>query len=558
MMEYRLPPEPILTSFESQMFPKVYSSENTEYLKFRPQMLFDFNNTNTWGGMLIDSVLLDNSNLIQHFNYKYTKGWLIPEDNGPINGKTVKVYFKTYLPRDGDRLSFTDDEYVLGSWFPMPAILKNDGNWYNPHYGAFSEPIGDYFLYEVDLVVPNYLKVAAAGSSGQSDINDTLMNLHYSFGPVFDFALAISPYYLIDSTDYNGIVVRIYYRDYEKPIIDRIRTAVLNTLEYMEKYVGQYAYDNLTYAMVSGVSVGGVEYPGFVFLNTPQGSSMTTRFYESMVVHETIHQWFYGMVASDQVESPWMDESITNFFTQKIMAEYWGSEANLFDFAGMKFSERDNLRTLIKTVSPVNAIGSPTYSFTSETDYFTTIYSKGALALETFDNLLGDSLSPVFWQLYFELYRFKHPTQDDFLNLVNEIAGEDISDNMEILISHPDEIDYSVSNIKNKEIDSANYEISFEIERRGELTIPIDYDIVLYNNDTISGCWTPTYDCERIINTTSSAASAVMVDPDNRIAIDANLLNNSISLKSDNGAGLRLSSGLMFLIESFFSFIGGM
>ncbi len=557
VMEYRLPAEPSLTSFKFQLFPNLYSSENSPYLKKKPHLLHQFMESGKWGGMDIDSVLLDGKNFMQLVNVNLTEGSLIPDKKMELNGKTVKIYFTTYVPGAGDRLFQSGDEYMLGDWFPSPALLNKDGTWYNPGYGAFAEPVGGYFQYEVDFILPNNFRVAAPVKSEQTTIDDTLSSRHYSFGPAHDFALALSPRYVIDSSDVNGTTVRIYYREYEKPIVERIKTAVRYTLEFVNKNVGKYAYDNLTYALINATDAGGVEYPGFVILDSPRGSLMATRFYETLVVHETVHQWFYGMIGSDQVEAPWMDESITNFFMHKIFLHYWGRDANLLEFAGLKFSERDNLRALMQTITAPCAVDNPTYAFVDESDYYGIIYFKGSLALETFDNILGDSLSIIFWQLYFELYRFKHPSQEDFINLTGEIAGDDARKSLETLLRSTDVIDYSASNLENKQIDSVTYKISFRIEKKGELSLPVNYRILLDNGDSLDGQWAPVYNYAEIMTSASAPAKSVIVDPNNIFAIDGDLFNNSISVQTDNRPGARLSSGLMFLLESFLSFIGG-
>lgn len=558
VMEYRLPSEPDLKSFEFQLYPNLYSSEESPYLKKKHYLLNHLLETHEWGGMDIDSVLVDEYNLSKSVQVNLTKGALVPDKNLDLNSKTVRIFFTTYIPGFGDRLSHIGDEYMLGNWFPSPALLKKDGTWYNPVYGAFAEPVGEYFHYEMDFTLPNGFLVAAPVKPVESPIDDTLINLHFSFGPALDFALALSPHYMIDSSNIEGTSVRIYYRDYEKPIIERIKTAVQYTLEYMNNNVGEYVYDNLTFALTNASSVGGIEYPGFIVLTSPRGGLMATRFYETLVVHETVHQWFYGMIGSDQVESPWMDESIANFFTHKIVLHYWGSDTNLLEFAGLEFTERDNLRALAQSVTAPCAVDYPTYAFKNESEYFGIIYFKGSLAQETFDNILGDSLSNIFWKRYYELYSFKHPSQEDFINLAGEIAGDDVRTCLEILLNSPVEIDYCVNDLKNKIIDSTTYEISFEIEKHGALLLPVKYRIILYNGNTLDGQWTPAFNSKEITVSASAPAKTVIIDPDNIIAIDGNMFNNSVSIETDNRPGVRLSSGLMFLLESFLSFIGGM
>jgi hypothetical protein len=125
------------------------------------------------------------------------------------------------------------------------------------------------------------------------------------------------------------------------------------------------------------------------------------------------------------------------------------------------------------------------------------------------------------------------------------------------LLGSPSEIDCSVTDLSNKRVDSATYEISFVLRRTGGLSCPIDYAIFTADKDTLFYQWLPEYNSEQITIRNDSPAVKVQVDPEDKITIDADLLNNSVSVQTDNKPGFRLSSGLMFLLESLFSFIGG-
>ena len=340
-------------------------------------------------------------------------------------------------------------------------------------------------------------------------------------------------------------------------MVGRVKNAVLKTLEYMSDYVGPLEYKNVNYAFCDIGFAGGIEFPGLIALTSPRGGLVISNAYEELVIHETVHQWFYGMVGSDQSRAPWMDESVTNLFTLKILEKYWGREANLLNLAGFKLSERDNIRLRSPAGGELSAVNQPTASFISGGQFYNTIYYRGTLALETFDNLLGDSLSSVFWKNYFKKYKFKHVADSDFINLTGELAGDTIRNTFENLLGSPVEIDYSVSDLRNRRIDSVTYDISFVLSCRERLGVPVDYAVCTVDGDTLFHRWRPGYNVEEINIKSGSPAVAVFIDPNNTITIDANLLNNSVCAQPDNKPGFRLSSGLMFLLESLFSFIGG-
>ncbi len=557
VVEYRLPSVPNLHTFEFQLFPNVYANEDSPYLRAKGQFLEHFLKNKKWAGMDIDSLLLDGINLSASLKIDYTKGILASPDTSNLGGRLVKIYFKTRIPEFGDRLSYYKDEYLIDGWFPCPALLRNDGTWYNPFYGPFCELVGEYFDYDLTLSVPANLVVAAPVPASKSAETGGVIEYQYSFGPAHDFALAISPTYLIDTSIIDSTTIRIFYRDFERPALPKIRNAAARAYEYMLRHVGKYQYKYLNYACVDFAFSGGLELPALIAMSSPKDAPMFSHMYESMVFHETAHQWFYGMIGSDQAEAPWMDEAVSNFFTNKIQVSTWGEKANLLDYAGFKISNADLYRFISGLSGKEGVINKPAYTFATQMDYFGLMYVKGSMVVETFDNLLGDSLSLEFWHDYYDRFLFKHPQPGDFFALAGEIGGENYKRLLESLLNASSAIDYSVESLKNRRLDSASVEVSLILRKVGNLDFPVKYCLILSNGDTLNYQWDSKYDTEEFVVRTSYPAAEAIIDPEFRFAIDNNFLNNSITVRGDGAPALRLSSGMLFLIESMLSFLGG-
>ena len=554
---FTLPSSPDLSSFELQLFPNVYVSEDTRYLRERKLLRNMLKNSKVWGEMLLDSVLLDGVNITNDVKVAYTKAVYQSTSSEKINGRSVKIYFLTRLPEQGDRLSTAGGTYYLNGWFPYPAVIRDDGSWYNPDYTSFAELVGDFYQFDVTLHLPRNLRIASAVPPELIPSNDSLVANHFLFGPAHDFALVLAPDFLIDSTEKDGINISVYYRPGNEKAVEKVKAAAALTIDYMQKKVGAYPYNRLTYAIFNPAEHGGIEMPGLIALSEPIGATLKTRFYEMVVVHETIHQWFYGIINSNQAEYPWMDEAIDDFFTLQIMKEEWGVEANLFDFAGFKVSVKDQLRLASQMSVDYGAVNRPASAFVDEGDYFGTVYMRGAFIVETFNNLLGDSLSNVFWHNYYDNYRLKAPTPDDFMAVARETGGESVAQAFDELINHAGPIDYSVQSLSNRQIDSVTFEIGFILQKKGDVSLPIGYRLILYSGDTLDYVWDAEYNSEKIVLELPSPAAAVIVDPDRIITIDEDMANNSMTVHTDNRPAFRLSSGIMFLIESMFSFLGG-
>jgi len=559
VVEYKLPEVIGLETFEFQLFPNVYASADSPYLVGKSSLREHLINSKKWGSMAIDSILINEINIGTDFTVDYTKGIVVLEKYSENLSPIIKLYFKTLLPESGDRLSHNLSNYLLNGWFPTPAVLNSDGEWYHPEYSRNSELVGDYFVYEVNISVPDGFIVASPGRSLIEETkNKENTEYRFQFGPAIDFALAIDPDYLIDESIIGNNTIRIYYRGYEYPIVSKIRNAVHKSIMYMNSYVGDYEYGCLNIAFSDIGFSGGIEFPGLISLSTPRGAPTISNAYDMLTIHEVVHQWFYGMVGSNQVEYPWLDESVTNFFTQKIFVMYWGESANFFDLTGFRVTMRDMNRLNAAVYRGDATINQPSYSYHRGNSYFSTIYDRGALAVETLDNLMGDSLSNIFWKVYFDKYKFAHPQPDDFRQIVIETAGESLAGIYDILIESAIKIDYSVTDLVNSRFDSTDTEISFVLHREGGINYQIDYRIYLSNGDSLDYKWNSKYNTDEIRHQSSFPAVSVLIDPDNKWAIDSDLLNNSVTIDPDNKPGFRLSAGIMFLIESLFSIVGGM
>lgn len=540
-----------------QLFPNLYSVDNSPYEWRRSRLYELLKQTGMWGGMVIDSVLINGINKSAILTIENLSAQLDLNDIKVADKIQIRLYFTTRIPGIGDRYYYIGNDYMLDGWFPFPPPRDEKGNSNMPIYGPFSELVGDYYYYDINLFLPDNLVIAAPVSSVHSKSVKGIIHHRLQFGPAHDFALALSPDFMIDSLKYNGINILLYYHDYDIGAVSRVKEAVKYSLEYMSENIGPYEYENISIAIVNTAFSGGVEFPGFISLSSPKRSINKTNMYDILVMHEIVHQWFYGMVGSDQTEEPWLDEAITSFFTLKIAEKYWDENSNLLDFAGMKLSERDFFRLSSQFASNQKDINDPAYSFINNGEYFGTIYYKGGLIVETLNNLLPDSIVMEFWKSYFGRFKFKQNTTNEFITFVSEIAGDKFGKIADYLINDIVNVDYSVEEITNISIDSTTFESILQFRKTGALNIPIAYRVILSNNDTLDYEWVPKYNIEEIRHQFTAPVEMVIVDPDNKITMDANLLNNSLTVDADHRPGLRLSSGLMFLIESLFSFVGG-
>ncbi len=556
LVEYRIPDDCNLTTVEFQLFANIYSSKDTPFMKSRPDLADYLSRMHRWGQIAIDSAFINNANVGDNLEINLTTAVIAGGEFESFDGKTVRLYFTTTIPELGYKLSYIDQEYLLSGWFPTPAI-RRDCKWYNPDYGAFAELTGDFHIFDISFSVPENLIVVSPVPPVETVTQDGIVTRRYTFGPAHEFAMALSPEYQEDSVNVGGTILKYYYRSYEKVIVNRIRPTVKTAFEYMNDNVGPYAYPYLNITLVTSPVMDGFEFPAVAALFSPRGGVMASNMYEATAVRTIVNQWFYGVVASDQTRIPWLNRSVAGFFAKEIIELIWGDDTGVFEFAGLELSYEDYLRATARFSAGKGIVNRPADSFGSKAEYTSTIDACGVLVLETFDNMLGDSLSVVFWRKYFERNRFRYADYEEFVSLADEVGGADISDALTTLLNNPTEIDYSVISLSNARADSVSYEVTFKLERTGLPDWPVKYRLILHNGDTLDFDWNPEYHSEIITKVLPSPVSKVIIDPDRVISVDSDLINNSILADTDSRPALRISSGMIFLIESLLSNLGG-
>ena len=130
---------------------------------------------------------------------------------------------------------------------------------------------------------------------------------------VRDFVFAAAPDYKSTSSTVGDTVIRVYYRPGAPA--SGILSAAKHAIASMEPLVGQYPYPTYNLAQTAGGY--GMEGPGITWI--PTGVGTTNLSY--LVHHETGHQWFYGIVGSDQANEPFTDEAVTDFLARNVLGQ---------------------------------------------------------------------------------------------------------------------------------------------------------------------------------------------------------------------------------------------
>ena len=487
---------------------------------------------------------------------------------------TVDIDFTAKLPSVFARTGYAGDFFLVGQWFPKigvyePAGMRyaTKGQWNCHQFHANSEFYADYGVYDVDMTVPTDYVLGATGVlEHDRDNNNGTKTYFYHAEDVHEFAWTASPLYKVITDKWKHVDIRLLIQpDRVKGNAHRYLESVKAALSYLDEHVGKYPYPNLTIVdpQWGALGAGGMEYPTFITGGSLWGVPDGVRFVENVTIHEFGHQYFYGLVGSNEFEEAWLDEGFTQYMETRIMDATYGAKTAAIDFFG--FHEGDFESTRASYTSMQNPKIAPTYARAWDYKvggYGNLTYSKTATFMTTLQRLVGDDVMDEIMKSYFERWKFRHPCSRDFIEVVNEIVpkrlgakyGKDMNWFFDQVLYGTDVCDYALAGIENSPtfgirglLDSAGtkitphekydpkkrqqYECKVLVTRLGEVKMPVDVLVHFDNDKEVREHWNGQDRWKQFTYTGADKVVWAKVDPDNVLAIDVNVNNNSKTME---------------------------
>ncbi|AXT61905.1 M1 family peptidase [Aquimarina sp. AD10] len=301
------------------------------------------------------------------------------------------------------------------------------------------------------------------------------LSWHFKAPNVHDFAWAADPEYIHDSVKVpNGPTLHFLYKD-KKEILDNWKDLQPKTVElmnYFSEKIGKYPYDQ--YSVIQGGD-GGMEYAMSTLITGE-------RSFESLVgvtAHEMAHSWFQHILATNEAKHEWMDEGFTSYISTLAMNEV------------MKQNNPNSLKGMYKTYFQL-AISGVEQPQTTQADryahnaaYGASAYAKGAVFLSQLGYVIGEDNLAKTIRRYFDTWKFKHPTPNDFKRIAEKVSGLELDWYLTDWTQTTNRIDYGI-----KEVIEESGKTKVVLERNGQMPMPIDL-YVEYTDGTIESFYMP-------------------------------------------------------------------
>jgi len=478
----------------------------------------------------------------------------LPTSIPPGDSLTLKLEFSAKLPSVVLRTGYAEDFHFVAQWFPKLARLEPSGTFAHFPFHPQAEFYADFGDYDVTLDVPEGTLVAATGEQRGGEHHGERQTLHYRAESVHDFAWAAWPGFQERTRRIDGVAVRVFF----PPGHERNAARTLDTLDFVlpraSALYGRYPYPTLdvVHPPAQASEAGGMEYPSLIATGGPWYAGLLgDRGIESVTTHELLHQWFYGLLASNEARSPFLDEGLTSYAELSALEEGFGA-GSAFDGFDFELSVMSLSRAFAAARAEDVAISSPAAAFPSFRTLGALVYSRTATILETLARVYGRARFAGALGKYARRFRFAHPTPSDFIGVVGEELGPEAERVLNQALNERGRVNFLVRDVQSApektlagvfdrtsgretiEPSSAigqHYRGRAVILRHGTLELPVDIDLFDENGGRQRAHW-DGHGALHVVDWRGAARLAhVVVDPEHKILLDDNLLDNAAAAR---------------------------
>ncbi|QGG54344.1 M1 family metallopeptidase [Paenibacillus sp. B01] len=475
----------------------------------------------------------------------------LPQPVAPGEEVTLHIGFSVGLPEVFARMGYSGSFVMAGQWFPKIAAYNTASGsrpegWNAHQYHGNSEFYSDFGLYSVKIDVPAGYKVAATGvQTKPAEASKDGQTFTFYAEDVHDFAWSASPDFLYSEEAFSapgvpGVRIKLYLDPLHKKLAERYMHAAKSALAKYSQWYGAYPYSTLSIVVPPAAAngAGGMEYPTLV---TAFGADTDNPGYslERTVVHEIGHQYWYGMVASNEFEEAWLDEGFTSYSEDKIMESEYGVEPRTALEA-----------SYVTDPAPLKLLS---WSYGSHGRYADNVYSRAKLVLTGIEQRTGPTMMNKILRTYFNQYKFKHPTTADFKRVVEQVTKDSWDDYFSQFVYGGQTADYAVDSIRVSPLESGGgkpgYESQVVIRRLDGVYGPVNIRFRFADGRTIERMWDGVEADTSFKLTSSSPLLWAAVDPDRLNVLDNRQINNFLRAEAPADQRVRISLGIVKALE---------
>ncbi len=352
---------------------------------------------------------------------------LLPQPLAPGTSCKIETPFHVKLPYNFSRGGYFKTAFHITQWYPKPAVYDRNG-WNEIPYLDQGEFYSEFGSYDVNITLPKDYIVAATGVLQSEKTADKNKTLHYRESNIHDFAWFADKNFkikhdTIQLKDKNVDAYIYYYKENEDKWKNGLKY-LQSAISTKSNWLGEYPYSIVSVVEKPVKESNGMEYPTITLITTP-GSEKEL---DILINHEVGHNWFYGILASNERKHPWMDEGMNTYYDNRYLQLKYGSIDALSDsmpsFMKKRFPDDFNVTILNTLIAQKKdqPISTRSEDFT-EVNYSLIAYNKTAQWLSLLEKKISTERFDKLMRSYYEAWKFKHPYPEDFKKMTDDISG---------------------------------------------------------------------------------------------------------------------------------------
>lgn len=525
-----------LTEIYFHLWPNAYRNRNTALAK---QLLENGETDMHFGNVQEDYGYIDSLRFVVNndtIRWEYDSTHLdiailhLKKALNPGDTAFISTPFFVKLPSSYSRLGHVGQSYQITQWYPKPAVYDANG-WNQMPYLDQGEFYSEFGSFDVSISVPANYVVSATGDLFncpeeekwlEQKAKETRMllddnkvdklgrikgsftddfpesekrykTLRYKQNNVHDFAWFADKRFYVLRGEYNlpksgrNVTLWSFFTYGNSRYWAKSIQYLHDAVKYYSMWNGEYPY-NIVSAVDGTISAGGgMEYPTVTVIGDV-GSDIGL---ETVIMHEVGHNWFYGILGTNEREHPWLDEGLNSFnelryiqtkypeltLLASISPELSGKN-DFFDTKDVRQRAQYMLSYLLNARRNMDQPIEEKSEEYTPTNYGAIVYSKSALAFDYLRAYLGEKVFDKCMHTYYERWKFKHPTPDDLKDVFQEVSKKDLSWFFNDIIKENQVIDYKFKRKKRVDRSSTKtytwmkYEESLVVVNKGTTAVP--------------------------------------------------------------------------------------
>lgn len=558
-----------LTEIWFHLWPNAYKNSTTAL----EQQFRDQNSTRMTFAKESERGYIDSLKFIvggNELNWSFHKDWIdaarieLAEPLVPGQSIQIEIPFFVKIPKVFSRFGHSGKHYEVTQWYPKPAVFDKDG-WHVMPYLDQGEFYSEFGSFDVHITLPANYRVMATGDlldgAGELAWLDSLAaagdslytkdkkarkkilkklqkeepkstgtkTLHFHQDNVHDFAWFADPKWIVRK---GSLMTADSSRTITLWSMYLPKNAELwkKSIEYLHdagywygRFYGEYPYNHITAVDGDMSAGGGMEYPNITVISSGGSRDLL----EFVIMHEVGHNWFYGIIGSEERRDPWLDEGLNEYTNIR----YWEkkySERGVNLIVSEFVQDKLGIGRDIKMDWAMGYVGYAGLAATGQdlplslpavkydsANYGSMVYGKTAIMMRFLQHYLGETVVDAAMQDYYETWKFRHPGPNDLEAAFARHTTRNLKWFWRDAVKTNKVIDYSVRKLYG----------AYFLANHGTMSAPVEVAYFSTSGTELSRVWIEI-DQQKLPLAVPPETQRIVIDPDNRMP-DINRNNNA-------------------------------